>query len=1067
MSSKFFTNVGDNTLLNKLKGVLENNEITNLDILVAYFYASGYFKLRPHLEGLGTIRILIGINTDQLIGGAHEKSLRHNASNDEVQRNYLTSLTEEVNKADYDQEVEEGIKKFLDDLIEERIMIRTHPSRKIHAKLYIFRPNNFNEHSSGHAITGSSNLTEAGLGESDKASNYEFNVLLSEYSEVKFATDEFEKLWGNSVPLPANIFQEAKNNSCLQDVTPFHLYMKFLLEYFGADFDDDISVEWPEGYQELLYQVDAVKEASRKIEKYNGLFLSDVVGLGKTIIASAIAKSYWLKHPHACSILLVRPRTLEQNWEETLRKFEIKTSIAHVTPGCLKDHIEKAEYYDLVIVDESHRFRNNTSERYKHLQEICKTPTRQRKKKNIVLITATPFNNDPSDLHNQIKLFMEGQDSRLTGEPLDDFFADARRRHERIKRSSANKQEIIKKTKELYDEVRQKVVSEITIRRTRTDLKKLERYKKDLEKVDIVFPTPKLEKLFYRLTSAQNKLHERTITIINGGDEETPGFSYMRYQLLAYLRPEVTKKPLGNVKSMSQQLAGLMRVLLFKRMDSSFHAFFETLKRFVERSQAMMDMIEKDQIVLPPKLKFALDDYDDELEKAAEEFAKQEIRDFATCRDFKDGFIEGIRKDHELLLDLRDKWREVIGDSDPKYDEFKSRLGEMMNSENPGRRLVIFTESVDTKEYLSKRLDKIYNCLAISSKATESEKAKVKANFDANAEAKEDNHQILITTDVLAEGVNLHRAPVVVNYDTPWNATRLMQRIGRVNRIGSKAKVIRVYNFFPAPAIEDAIQLEKQALLKLQAFHTVLGEDSQILSEEEEVGSFGIFNDYVEEEEENKTLKLLDELRNFRENDKEGYEKVRRLPLKIRNGVRKGKGEKGKTFVFARTADKRSASFYLVGPGEEWQGLGFEASAELLKADRKTSDVNVHKNHHAQVRKALEEFDNEMKRIQMTNRLTTKENKAISLLIDFASKADTLDRKVLAKRAKELVERRSVNEFSKEMVNLVQEVKQLQGKERADRIFLCIRETMPPVADVEEKEEKDITPTVVISQSYE
>ena len=264
MSSKFFTNEEHNTLLKKFEGVFTNNkDIQFFDALVGYFRSSGYFSIRPVLDNVPNIRTLVGIDVDKLIAKDHGKGLLFQSDPEQTVKEFLNTTKDDIQSSKYYKVVEDGIFQFLEDIINTKIEIKAHPTRKLHAKIYIFRPENYNEHKAGSIITGSSNLTDAGLGKTDK-SNYEFNVLLNDYDDVKFATDEFEKLWEESIPvLPVEIEKIKKETFLNDEPTPFEIYIKFLIEYFGrsVDFDPNSITDLPEGYKRLSYQIDEIGRA--------------------------------------------------------------------------------------------------------------------------------------------------------------------------------------------------------------------------------------------------------------------------------------------------------------------------------------------------------------------------------------------------------------------------------------------------------------------------------------------------------------------------------------------------------------------------------------------------------------------------------------------------------------------------------------------------------------------------------------------------------------------------------------------------------------------------------------
>ena len=294
MTTKFFTNRKHNTLYQKFAGVFENNKtITEFDALVGYFRSTGYFKLRPHLEGLQQIRILVGIDVDKATQVAHQKglSLLFGADTETIEKDYSLQLKKEIAEADYNSEYEQSVAQFIDDIARKKIILKAHPSRSIHAKIYIMRPDGYSEHLSGEVITGSSNLSVAGLGatENDANKNYEFNVLLRDYDDVKFATDEFNLLWEEATEILPSVLEGVKKKSHLRDdITPLQLYYKLLIEYFGEEvnFDPDSIGDLPSGFMRLQYQLDAVEQGYQLLNKYNGFFLADVVGLGKTVIAT-------------------------------------------------------------------------------------------------------------------------------------------------------------------------------------------------------------------------------------------------------------------------------------------------------------------------------------------------------------------------------------------------------------------------------------------------------------------------------------------------------------------------------------------------------------------------------------------------------------------------------------------------------------------------------------------------------------------------------------------------------------------------------------------------------------
>jgi len=957
MSSKFFTNENENTLLNKIKGVFEYKNIHFFDALVGYFRASGYFRVRPFIEKATEIRILVGINIDEMIYDANNKGLLFMGNEEKSVDTYIDNLKKDIQLAKYDKTVEDGMLRFIQDLIEKKVQIRIYPKQNLHAKIYIFREKEKHSHGYGSVITGSSNLTDSGL-----QHNFEFNVELREDADIEFATETFEKLWEQSVEIGTEFIEKLKTETYLNDsFTPFEIYYKFLIEYFGKsiEYDPNSLRDLPKEYKKLSYQADAVSDGYVKLEKHNGFFLSDVVGLGKTVVATQIAKNFFYHNgfpDYLSKTLVICPPALYDNWNETFEKIGINDYKIY-TNGSLHK-IKDAKKYDLVIIDEAHKFRHDSTLGYDALQKICKTLTRKGKHKKVMLVSATPLNNRPEDIANQVYLFQDKKDTTLDGVPnLQLFFTPKIKRYKELKKES-DIRKMAAGVKELYEDIRNKVIEPLTVRRTRTDLLENEAYKKDLKEQGIEFPkVQKPKKILYQLDNELETLYDNTLIILR--DELT----YYRYQAIKFLISE-KKKKYKNAELASLQLKHIMKTLLVKRLDSSFYAFRKSLERFAQATANMVKMFDDNRIFIAPNLdvnKYIEEDKEEELLQLLINLQDTDPTiEICTADDFEDGFVDGLKKDFDVLQNLVNEWAKV--NIDPKLDIFKAYLKDKLLSSkiNEEGKLVVFSESQETTDYLSKELknagfDKILVC---SSKNRTEKFPFIRDNFDANIKKEEQKNEynIVITTEVLAEGVNLHRANVVVNYDTPWNSTKLMQRIGRVNRIGSTAKEVYVFNFFPTTKVENDIELQKKAILKLQAFHSALGEDSQIYSDEEIVESFGLF-DHTAQEEKDEKLKILLELRKFKEENSELFKKIKNMTLRARTG-RKNPELHDSTISFIRS-EKRN-SFLLVKDNTEPQELTFLQAEEIYRANKEEKSVPLTKNHHTQVEKAITLFEQQL-----------------------------------------------------------------------------------------------------------
>lgn len=992
MGTNFFTNEKENTLLEKIEGVFKYKKVHFFDALVGYFRASGYFRIRKFIQDTPKIRFLVGINVDKLTYQANQQGLLFNPNAEQSQEEFFNEVKKNIQEAKYDKDVEDGMYQFIEDIVSGKISMRIHPKQNIHAKIYIFREEEYHPHGYGSVITGSSNLTEAGL-----EKNFEFNVELRYDDDIKYATETFERLWEESVDIDLSHVEKLKKDSYLStDFTPYEIYLKFLLEYFGKsiDFDPNSVSDLPKGYMKLSYQVDAVNDGYAKMMKHNGFFLSDVVGLGKTIVSALIAKKFFFSNgfpTHRSHTLVIVPPAMKTSWEDTLDEFKLD-NVSIITNGSLHK-IKNPERYDLIIVDEAHKFRSDTASMYNELQKLCKTKAVHNDgsvhDKKVILVSATPLNNRPEDIANLVYLFQDSKESTLEEGNLQRFFREQIDRYRKLKKEQ-DMEIVSKEIKSIYEKIRIKVVEPLTVRRTRTDLKENEAYKKDLDNQGVIFPDVKPpHKIYYQLDPNLEQLYDKTIQYLSDSAE---GLKYYRYQAIKYLK-EDKKSKYKKADMISIQLAGIMKTLLVKRIDSSFYAFKQSLIRYYNANRVMLEMFKNGTIYIAPNLKvneYMIEDREDELIKLIEDTRYSDPTiEICTPDDFVEGFADGILHDDKILSDLVAMWEEI--DYDPKLEVFIERMGSELfdKSINNEGKLLVFSESKETTQYLMTSLkERGYSrILMVTSDNRNDVMSVLKENFDAKYSGpRKNDYDIVISTEVLAEGVNLHRANVIVNYDTPWNSTRLMQRIGRVNRIGSVAKEVHVFNFFPTSKVNDDIELEKKAKMKLFAFHAALGEDSQIYSTDENPETFGLFDKDIDEERDEK-LRYLMWLRKLKQDNPELIKRISKLPMRARVG-RKSKLFKNGTITFIR--NKRRDAFTFVREDGSLEELTFIEAVKVFEARMEERSLPLHEKHHNQVSLALSIFTDMEEQSKILHRKVNtaqgpNEKKAIAYLDGFMS----------------------------------------------------------------------------------
>lgn len=1122
MPTKFFTNQGDNSLLKKFEGVFTNvQSIYYFDALVGYFRASGYFKIRKFLDKIPKIRILVGINVDQLIKKYHEKGLLFLNNPEETKESLLEEIIKNIQDADYDEETENGIIQFIKDLSEGKIELRAHPKKKIHAKVYIFRPASFNEYAPCEVITGSSNLTDAGLG-ANSDSNYEFNVCLRDYEDVKFATDEFESLWSEAVPILHAESERIKNKTYLKDdFTPFELYIKMLIEYFGKRVDYDpynIDLLLPPKYIRLKYQSDAANQGYAIMMKHNGFILADVVGLGKTIIACMIIKKFIYENGTHTKVLVVVPPAIEDNWRRTVKDFELDNHFRFITIGSLHKILDRNKYehpnpedIDLIVVDESHKFRNDYTEMYISLQEICKIPRARAAengdtRKKIILISATPLNNRPQDIENQLYLFQDRRNSTLENiRNLQEYFKPINEQYKKLAYENVLN---LEKLKLLFQKLRNDVVEPLVIRRTRTDIENNKEYLDDIKSQGIVFPKLGNNEnpipLYYTLDGKLSELFFDTVSLITNLDEDgnkIDGLGYYRYRAIEFLAKDEDKKIYGNVESISNRLSAIMKTLLVKRLESSFFAFTQSLSRFHKAIENMLKMFEDNRIFIAPDL-----DINKLLEEGLsyEQIEEKINEKGGNNKEYKNDafdkkFIDLLKNDKEKVDDLIARWKKVK--KDPKLLEFANNIQNefFKKKNNISGKLIIFSESKETVEELTAKLTEITDkkVLAISSENRKSLEEIIRGNFDANLEEEKwaNDFDIIVTTEVLAEGINLHRGNVVVNYDVPWNSTRLMQRIGRVNRIGTIAEFIYVYNYYPSAHGDAQIHLVNNALRKLQAFHTAFGEDNKIFSILEEKGEGALFGNKIQKEE-SEILKYLNELRDFKKKHPKYFAEISRIPNKARCG-RDAKDVKQlflldvnnneynyplqNTSLTYLKSENHPGIFCLITGDINIIEMNFLQAVKLYKALENEKAIALHPLHHKQTLAGLNYFKSEknQENVQTISRknLSPAENKAISNLNAIIKVAQTEQKRMALIRALDIIRKGTF--ASKGLPKLINEYfttnKPLLLKESTkfiDQLFILILDKydLSPSAEESYQIAKSnigiINPQIILTQSF-
>ncbi len=951
----FITNQGENTLENLFNQLIRNTRF--FDCLVGYFYPSGFFRLYKELENVEKIRILIGIGTNQqaldMLSKAKENQLKLTYSSIEIKKELDNKIISEYETSkENEMQIEEGTKKFIEWINSGKMQIKAYPAQNLHAKLYIFTSKGGGFGDDGRIVHGSSNLTEAGLNK-----NVEFNSVHKEKRDYDYALQQFESLWKPAIDVSERFVQTINHKTWINsELSPYHLFLKFLYEYLKERIDEDLEKLGeddykPKHYMELKYQLDAVRDARSKLLEYGGVFIADVVGLGKTYIATLLAKELEaIDGKNAGTLVIAPPVLLDENnpgsWKRAFNDFGVRRR-EFVSRGMLNEKaIEKAKNCKTIIIDESHGFRNEVTQTYEQLLRICKG-------KKVILVSATPLNNTPLDILSQIKLFQNIRNSTIPGmKNLDKFFNILNKKLKGLDRQQDN-EEYIKIVKENAKEIREKVLKYIMVRRTRSEVIKY--YFEDLKKTGLKFPdVADPSPAFYELNKEEDEIFSETIKLI------TQDFQYARYTPLLYLKEDIN---LSQPEELSQKnMRKFMKVLLVKRLESSFHAFRMSIERFIQYYTKFIESYNKDKV--PVSKKYAekffeyLEDSDEDAIKHLEEIGELTVYKKS---DFNKEYIKILEKDLSVLKKIESLWKNIK--RDPKINKLSDIL--LQDKTIKKSKIILFTESRETANYLKSNLPKEISETAIvfSGESGPGIKDQIIQNFDANSTAKKNEFRLLISTEVLAEGVNLHRSNAVINYDIPWNPTRMIQRVGRVNRVGTAFDTIYTYNFFPTIQSNNQIKLKEAAEAKIQSFIAMLGADARLLTQNEEINSFTLFDKLTskkiltgegEIEDQDVELKWLSFLRKVRDNNVGLYEKIKALPKKARTSKENVEFKDKGVITFFKKG-KLKKIFLTIGKDTKELDLG--DATKILECDEKVKPCTIDKQFYDFLEKNKEAFD--------------------------------------------------------------------------------------------------------------
>jgi superfamily II DNA/RNA helicase len=930
-------------LVDNINRMLDSTELARF--AVGYFFLSGLESIANRLDDVKELRLLIGNTTnretlEQLAEGYRRLEMVQDALEAQAypKRTEMGRMAAEtavniratVEQMDQTDRSELLVKTLVRMIEEKRLKVRVYTKGRLHAKAYIFdyygtllgyagKP--VERHEQGIAIVGSSNLTLSGV-----SHNTELNVIVQGNDNHAVLVQWFDELWNESQDFDETLMREMKQSWAVVPARPYDIYMKTLytLVKDRLEGEDAKEILWDDEITQRLadFQKVAVRQAVQIIRDFGGAFVSDVVGLGKSYIGTAIVK-HFERTEHARP-LIICPAPLVEMWERINEVYQLNARVLSMgylqsdDDGTFNFLLKDMRYRDrdFVLVDESHNLRNPDTQRYKVMQAFLATG------KQCCFLTATPRNKSAWDVYNQIKLFHQDDKTDLPVDPpvLKDYF--------RL---------IEKGERKLPD-----LLSNILIRRTRNhilrwygfdavthqplDPSQFKEYLEGSRRAYVLvggrhqfFPTRVLETIEYSIEDTYRGLYQELRKLLGKSRKGQPlqpvedELTYARYGLWHYvIKHKQRQEPYATLQRAGTNLRGLIRVLLFKRFESSVYAFKETVRRLLRVHRSFLDALTQGIVPAGERAQSLLYESDnveetDLLDALKEVSRRYLVEDFDVVR-----LQQHIEHDIRLLEKILSLVEPISPEQDAKLQTLKKRLAEPPLRD--GKRL-IFTQYADTARYLFENLNPgglrddievIYS--TNKSKARVVGRFAPKSNPEYEFLSGEAETNTLVATDVLAEGLNMQDCDKIINYDLHWNPVRLIQRFGRIDRIGSEHAKVYGFNFLPETGIEKQLGLRQKLHNRIQEIHDSIGEDSAILDRTERLNEEAMYAIYEkqgnqlslfeEEDEEFLDLNEAEEImRQLRKEDPAEYERISTL----RDGIRTAKisNQKG-LYVFCQ-----------------------------------------------------------------------------------------------------------------------------------------------------------------------
>lgn len=938
-------------------------------IAVGYLFLSGLKQIEDHLERLSGFRLLIGNQSNQktieALVEAHpsveavSRHIRPYQSKEEKARiagqtrKHIRNALSVPPLTDEDEKLVSRVRELIES---GRMEVRVYTKEKLHAKAYIFGyPESTYEH--GIGIVGSSNLTLSGL-----AGNTELNVIVHGNENYKQLNTWFDRLWKDAVPFEQALMDEIRESWAGDKYTPYDIYLSTLYHLVRdrLTFSDEHALLWDSHMPPLTpFQEVAVSQGIRTLDRFGGVFISDVVGLGKTFIGVGMLKHLRrLGYKHQ---VVICPNALEENWRSVTREYGHIVDIvplSKLSGDQMLDEDPILSLCDVVLIDESHNFRNRDSKRYQNVEAFLRG-------RKVILLTATPRNNSAWDIYHQIRLFQDDKTDLDIGAEFDSlhrYFNSVKRLEETARDPSIPEDRRMEAREQARERI-ERILQQVLIRRTRKHIQK--HYADSLiDGKPIQFPKRKLARVDYNIDASYGNLYDDIRARIRN-------LTYARYSIGLYVRDALKRnKRYAGLAQAGRSLRGIMRILMHKRFESSVAAFRHTVENMIRVHELFEQSLHAGRVVSVAKLLDKIVDEGGDIDPSRMD-ELDEDKSFPLDDFESEQLLADIRHDCAILREILAMVQPIGPEQDAKLQQLIAALGHPPLRDT---KVLIFTQYADTARYLFENLKGRIPSLAVVDGSTKNKHHLLRrfAPVSNHYELKqgEEEVQTVIATDVLSEGLNLQDCSCIVNYDLHWNPVRLIQRVGRIDRIGSPHDVIHIFNFFPETALDAGLGLRERLANRIQEIHDTIGEDEKILDESERLNDEAMYATYgneesvLDEDDGGFDLSEAEELiRNIRDNDPEAFRRLREMPFGIRSGLA---SEVEGIFVFCEAGNLQR--LYLAGEDGEIQSTDPHLIVPRIRCEANEPARPLREGHNTLVEQVRRAFITEMERIRQNRR---------------------------------------------------------------------------------------------------